>query len=49
MFPFQMEINQNEDIDFEDIECSRPGDLGVAADTLEEIAILIDEIGFLFV
>ena len=28
-----------------DLDCSRPGDFSVAADTMEEVATLIDEVG----
>ena len=28
-----------------DLDCSRPGDFSVAADTMDDVATLIDEVG----
>ena len=43
-FP-QAELSKIDNLGLGDLDCNSPGDLTKAADTLEEVATLIDEIG----
>ena len=38
-------MNKIKDLGLGDLDCSRPGDLSLAAKTMEDVATLIDDIG----
>ena len=42
---FQAELSKVGNLGLGDLDCNSPGDLTKAANTLEEVATLIDEIG----
>jgi len=47
LFAYKLAIELKK-VDFQDLgtlDCSRPGDFSLAADTMDEIAVLVDEIG----
>ena len=41
----QRELNKLEDIGLGDLKCDKPGEFKVAAQTMDELAILIEEVG----
>ena len=41
----QRELTKIGEVGLGDLDCSRPGDFSVAADTMDDVATLIDEVG----
>ena len=44
-FSWQAQLNKIDNLGLGEIDCTRPGDFSVAANTMEDLAAIIDEVG----